>query len=134
LVWQFLGAILPISICTGFPGLYALLVCVACSQLEQLRQDLLAIRQTAVKSQQNCLTAVEQKEKEHQSRCSEELFRDMQKQLNNCLRHHQQIKRYGKTTWDRTYCWWCGCGNSLKQLIFCSLIACAAIWQHLKIH
>ena len=75
-----------------------MLVCVACSQLEQLRQDLLAIRQTVVKSQQTCLPAVEQEEKEDQSRCSEELFRDMQKQLNNCLRHHQEIKRYGQTT------------------------------------
>ena len=70
-----------------------MLVCVACSQLEQLRQDLLAIRQTAVTSQQTCLAAAEKEEKEEQSRCSEELFRDMQKQLNVCLRHHQEIKR-----------------------------------------
>jgi len=70
-----------------------MLVCVACSQLEQLRHDLLAIRQTAVTSQQTCLAAVEEEEKEEQSRCSEELFRDMQKQLNVCLSHHQEIKR-----------------------------------------
>ena len=72
-----------------------MLVCVACSQLEQLRQDLLAIRQTVVKSQQTLVAAVEQKEKEDQSHCCEELFRDMQKQIrvNNCLLHHQEIKR-----------------------------------------
>jgi hypothetical protein len=71
-----------------------MLVCVACSQLEQLRRDLLSIRQTVVRSQQTCLAAVEQGEKEDQSHCSEEFFRDMQKQLNSCLRHHQEIKRY----------------------------------------
>jgi hypothetical protein len=71
-----------------------MLVCVACSQLEQLRRDLLSIRQTAVKSKQTCLAAVEQGEKRDQSHCSEELFRDMQKKLNSCLRHHQEIKRY----------------------------------------
>jgi len=70
-----------------------MLVCVACSQLQQLRQDLLAIEQKVVKSKQTCLTAVEQKEKEDQSQCSEELYRDMQKQLNSCLRHHQEIMR-----------------------------------------
>jgi len=92
-------------------GLYAVLVCVPCSQLEQLRQDLLAIRQTVVQSQQTCLSAVEQEEKEDQNHCSEELFCDMQRQLNSCLRHHQEIKRYGRSTWDGSYCFWCGYGN-----------------------
>ena len=82
-----------------------MLVCVACSQLEQLRQDLLAIQQTVVKSQHTCLAAAEKKEKEEQSRCSEELFRDMQKQLNVCLRHHQEIKRYGHSMCDGSCCW-----------------------------
>ena len=75
-----------------------MLVCVACSQLEQLKRDLLAIRQTVVKSQQTCLSAVDQEEKEDQNHCSAELFRDMQRQLNSCLRHHQEIMRYGHST------------------------------------
>jgi hypothetical protein len=70
-----------------------MLVGVACSQLEQLRRDLLAIRQTVVKSQQTCVAAIEQEKKEDQRHCSEELFRNMQRQLNSCLRHHQEIKR-----------------------------------------
>jgi len=111
LVWQALASLIPINLCSGFPGLYAILVCVACSQLEQLRRDLLTIRETGVKLQRTCLTAVEQEEKEDQSHCSEELFRDMQRQLNSCICHHQEIKWYGQTTWDGSYCCWCGYGN-----------------------
>ena len=70
-----------------------MLVCVACSQLEQLRRDLLSIRQTLVESQHTSLAAVEQEEGEEQSHCSEKLFGYMQEQLNSCLRHHQEIKR-----------------------------------------
>jgi hypothetical protein len=67
-------------------------VCVACSQLEKLRAALLDIRQTHVTAERDCGT-------EGQARASEELFRHMQKQLNNCIRHHQLIKRYGITNY-----------------------------------
>jgi hypothetical protein len=83
---QVLASVLIISLCAGFPGLYAALVCVACSQLEKLRAGLLDIRQTHVTAERDCGT-------QGHARASEELFRHMQKQLNNCIRHHQEIKR-----------------------------------------
>jgi glucose-6-phosphate-specific signal transduction histidine kinase len=76
-------------------SLYATLVCVACSQLEKLRAALLDIRQTHVISQQDCGTESDQQEA--QARISKEQFRHMQEQLNNCIRHHQEIKWYSKS-------------------------------------
>jgi hypothetical protein len=83
----------------SFPGLYAMLVCVACSQLEKLRAAILDIRQTHVTSEQDCGAVTDRQEGQGQGqgqgqvRTSEELFGHMQKQLNNCIRHHQQIIR-----------------------------------------
>jgi hypothetical protein len=68
-------------------------VCVACSQLEKLTAALLDIRQTHVTAERDCGTQADQEEAQGQARASEELFRHMQKQLNNCIRHHQEIKR-----------------------------------------
>lgn len=93
LVSQVLASLVIINLCAGFPGLYAMLVCAACSQLEKLRWDLLDIRRAVAKSQQNCLAAAEQQQEQGQRQCSEELLRDMQQQLNGCIRHHQEIKR-----------------------------------------
>jgi hypothetical protein len=78
----------------GFTGLYATLVCIACSQLEKLRASLLDIRQTHVTAQQDCGTQADQQDAQGQDPASEERFRHMQTQLNNCIRHHQQIKRF----------------------------------------
>jgi hypothetical protein len=94
-VSQILASLLIISICSGFPGLYTALVCVACSQLEQLTTALLDIRQTHVTAERDSRTQTDQQEEQEQARASEELFRHMQKQLNNCIRHHQEIKRCG---------------------------------------
>jgi ABC-type uncharacterized transport system involved in gliding motility auxiliary subunit len=81
----------------GFASLYATLVCVACSQLEKLRAAILDIRQTHVASQQDCEAETDQQEGQGQGqgqvRTSEELIGHMQKQLNDCIRHHQQIIR-----------------------------------------
>jgi glucose-6-phosphate-specific signal transduction histidine kinase len=74
----------------GFLSLYGALVFIAGSQLEKLRVALLDIRQTHVTAERDCGT----QETQGQARASEELFRHMQKQLNNCIRHHQEIKRY----------------------------------------
>jgi len=65
-------------------------VCGACSQVEKLRAALLDIRQTHGISEQNCADAGDQRALTY-----DEQFRRMQKQLNNCIRHHQQIKRCG---------------------------------------
>jgi hypothetical protein len=84
-----------ICIYFGFPGLYATSVCAACSQLEKLRAAILDIRQTHVTSEQDCGAETDQQEGQGQGqgqvRTSEELFGHMQTQLNDCIRHHQQI-------------------------------------------
>jgi hypothetical protein len=72
-----------------------MLVCIACSQLEKLRASLLDIRQTHVTAQRDCGTQAGEQEAQGQARASQELFQHMQKQLNNCIRHHQEIKRCG---------------------------------------
>jgi hypothetical protein len=78
----------------GFESLYATLICVACSQLEKLRAAILAIRQTHVTSEQDCGHETDQQEEQGQTHSSEELFHHMQRQLNDCIRHHQEIIRF----------------------------------------
>jgi len=74
----------------GFLGLYGTLVCVACSQLEKLKLALLDIRQTHVVPDRHC--AAEPGKRVDYVHTSQELFLDMQKQLNDCIRHHQEVK------------------------------------------
>ena len=80
------------GISTGFafPSLYATLVCVACSQLEKLRAALLDIRQTHVMIEED---PGGHEYSDRQIQISEEVFQLMQKQLNVCIRHHQDTKR-----------------------------------------
>jgi signal transduction histidine kinase len=82
-----------ISICFGFLSLYATLVCVAGGQLEKLRAALLDIRQTHGTSLQDCEGETDKREAAEQKNTHSEQFRHMQEQLNNCIRHHQEIKR-----------------------------------------
>ena len=77
----------------SFPSLYATLVCVACSQLEKLRAALLDVRQTHGTSLQDCGGETDEREAAEQKNTHSEQFRHMQEQLNNCIRHHQEIKR-----------------------------------------
>jgi signal transduction histidine kinase len=77
----------------AFTILYTTLVCVACSQLEKLKLALLNIRQTNFTSEQKCGDEIQQTDFREQPRPSDESFRHMQEQLNNCIRHHQQINR-----------------------------------------
>jgi hypothetical protein len=79
----------------GFQSLYATLVCVAGGQLEKLRAALLDIRQTHGISLQERGGETHEWEAAGQKNIHSEQFRHMQKQLNNCIRHHQEIKRYG---------------------------------------
>jgi len=91
---QVLASIVIISLCAGFPGLYATLVYVACSQLEKLKAALLDIRQSQVTSEQDCGAENGQQEGQGQGHNSEDMFRHMQKELNNCVSLHQDIQRY----------------------------------------
>jgi signal transduction histidine kinase len=82
-----------ISLYFGFPILYATLVCVACSQLEKLRAALLDIGQKYGTSLQYCGAKSDEREAAGQKNTHSEHFRHMQEQLNNCIRHHQEIKQ-----------------------------------------
>jgi hypothetical protein len=79
----------------ALPSLYATLVCVACSQLEKIRAALLNIRQKNVPAEQDCGTQADEQEREEQAHASQEMFRHMQEQLNECIRQHQKIRRCG---------------------------------------
>jgi hypothetical protein len=67
-------------------------VCIACSQLEKLRANLLSIKQSHDMSRQD-VSAERDLEEEGQIFASQEVFRHMQKQLDDCIRFHQQILR-----------------------------------------
>jgi signal transduction histidine kinase len=88
-----MATVFMMSLYFGFQSLYATLVCVACSQLEKLREALLDIRQTYGKSLQYCGGKSDEREATGQKNIHSEHFRHMQEQLNNCIRHHQEIKR-----------------------------------------
>jgi hypothetical protein len=77
----------------GSISLYATSVFVACSQLEKLTANLLDIRQPHVLSVQECGTEAGQQEEQGRGHISEDVFLHMQKQLNACIRHHQEIQR-----------------------------------------
>jgi hypothetical protein len=91
-LWKVFAAIVIAGVFGGYLSLYATIVCVACSQLEKLRAALLDIRQTYVISEQHFGDGTDQ-QGQGQTLASRELFRHMQKKLNNCVRHHQEIKR-----------------------------------------
>jgi hypothetical protein len=78
----------------GYLSLYATLVCVACSQLEKLKLALLNIRQTRGTSEQHCGDEADQQVAEGKTLAYQEQFLHMQQKLNNCICHHQEIKRY----------------------------------------
>jgi hypothetical protein len=88
-----MATIFAICVYFGFISLYATLVCVAGGQLEKLKAALLDIRQTHGTSLQDCGGETDEREEAGQNNTHSEQFRHMQEQLNNCARHHQQIKR-----------------------------------------
>jgi hypothetical protein len=70
----------------GFTILYAVLVCVACSQLEKLKANLSDVKQKRSDgSGAECETD------------AEELVSAAQKRLNEYIRHHQLIMQYVRT-------------------------------------
>jgi hypothetical protein len=68
-------------------------VCVACSQLEKVRAAMLDIKRKHITLDQNYLENCELQGGEVQVQNPEEISGYMQKQLNICIRHHQEIKR-----------------------------------------
>jgi len=90
---QGIASVFGINIYIGFPSLYATLVCVACSQLEKLGAALLNVRHTRVTSDQDRGNDSDDPGSELQTHHSEQLIRRMREQLDECIRHHQEIKR-----------------------------------------
>jgi len=86
-----MASIFVVSSYFGFVSLYATLVSVAGGQLEKLSAALLYIRQAHGTSLQDCGSETDEREAAGQDTDSEQ-FRHMQEQLNNCVRHHQEIK------------------------------------------
>jgi signal transduction histidine kinase len=68
-------------------------VCVAGSQLEKLRAALLDIEQSHGTLMKACGGETDERVAEGQKNNASEQFRNMQEQLNNCIRHHQTIKQ-----------------------------------------
>jgi len=88
-----MASIFIINLYFGFQSLYATLVSVAGGQLEKLSAALSDIRQTHGTSLQKCGGEIDEREAAEQKNTHSEQFRHMQEQLNNCIRHHQEIKR-----------------------------------------
>jgi hypothetical protein len=87
-----------IIVLSAFPSLYATLVTVACSQLEKLRTSLLVIRQSHVitdhDSGEDNYHHHHHTHSERHTDISEHVFQHTRRQLNDYLRHHQNIKWY----------------------------------------
>jgi hypothetical protein len=92
-VLQTMASVFIVVTLFAFWGLYATFTCTACSQLEKLRANLLDIRQKYYNADKDSGDETDQEEEEQQVQTSEELFPHMQEQLNDCIRHHQQIIR-----------------------------------------
>jgi TolA-binding protein len=90
-----MASIVVLSLYFRFKCIYATLVSVAGGQLEKFKAALLDIRKTHGTLRQDCGSDTDEREAAGQNTLSEQ-FRHMQEQLNNCVRHHQEIKRQGK--------------------------------------
>jgi len=88
-----MASVFIVSLYFGFLSLYATLVSVAGGQLEKICAALLHIRQTQGTSLQVCGGETDELETAGQKNIHSEHFCHMQEKLNNCVRHHQEIKR-----------------------------------------
>jgi hypothetical protein len=61
--------------------------------MEKLRAVLLHVRQTRGTSGQDTSEETDEGQAAGQNKAPSEPFRRMQQKLNNCIRHHQEIKR-----------------------------------------
>jgi hypothetical protein len=76
-----------------YTSLYVFLVTIACSQLEKLTANLLEIRQKADLPELEWRADTDHEEEQGQVYTPQHMFCRMQKQLNDCIRHHQEILR-----------------------------------------
>jgi len=90
---QFLMAANCFPIFFVYTSLYVFLVTIACSQLEKLTASLLDIRQKTNVSEQDSRADTDHNEEKGQVYTPQHMFCRIQKQLNDCIRHHQEILR-----------------------------------------
>jgi hypothetical protein len=92
-LYQFLMAANCFPIFFVYTSLYVFLVTIACSQLEKLTASLLDIRQTPdIPEKDSCADTANKQEQGHVY-ATQRTFCRMQKQLNYCIHHHQEILR-----------------------------------------
>ena len=82
-LWQYTAFLMITSVFIGFIGLYATLMCVACSQLEKLRANISLIGNRGLNRMQGSADCP----------ASE----GMLEELKGCIRHHQEIMMYVQT-------------------------------------
>jgi len=77
----------------GTTSLYVYVTSIACSQLEKLKVAIMNINwnQDTDAEEDN-----EKRRSQSVHRTSHDVFRHTQKQINDCIRHHQQILEYDK--------------------------------------
>ncbi|XP_021941233.1 odorant receptor 2a-like isoform X2 [Zootermopsis nevadensis] len=92
-ITQFVAASVYVCTIFGFLGLYATFTCIACTQLEKLRANIYNIRQKHDTTEQDSGAETDQEE-EGKVYTTQQMFCHMQKQLNDCIRHHQEILKF----------------------------------------
>jgi len=91
--WQFLMTAVCFPLFFGTTSLYVYVISIACSQLEKLKVAIMNINRDKDTDA----------EEDHENRRSQgvhhkshDVFRHAQEQINDCIRHHQQILEYDK--------------------------------------
>ncbi|XP_021912977.1 odorant receptor coreceptor-like isoform X1 [Zootermopsis nevadensis] len=107
---EIFGSLAIITTLMTFTCLYGVMVCVACSQLEKLRAALLDIKQET---------------SEHEG-----TFSRMQDQLNACIRHHQEIKRFMQEIEDVFNPCFCGLFLIILITLCCLAFSGVMSWGH----
>jgi hypothetical protein len=90
-VLQSFGTLPIICFFYGLPAFYCTVLCIVCSQLEQLRAKLLKVKKKSGTSARASGSDSGQEEERGGDCACQALFSHMQKQLNECVSHHQLI-------------------------------------------
>ena len=90
-ILQVFGTVPTICFFYGLPSFYGTVLCIACSQLELLRTRLLEINEKTETLEGESGFETGEKEGNGQTCITQAVFSHMQKQLNDCVSHHQLI-------------------------------------------
>jgi hypothetical protein len=86
-----MGTLPTICFFYGLPSFYGTVLCIACSQLQLLRRRLLDIKEETETLEQDSGFETGQEKGKGQACSSQTVFSHRQKQLNDCVSHHQLI-------------------------------------------